>query len=217
MKKLIKNVLHATHLYGVAHRINTYFKQKKEVHVWKSTGRPVPPPHVIKQEVLKHYANQYKLKILIETGTYHGDMVEAMKGQFQRIFTIELADQLFEQAVKKFNKDKHIEVIHGDSGVELKRLMQRIHEPALFWLDGHYSGGVTALGKEVTPIFDELNHIFGSSEKGHVIVIDDARLFKQENSGYPTLKMLEEFVKQCRPDLGFVVEDDSIRLTPEVK
>jgi hypothetical protein len=214
MKKLIKKILSALHLHGFAYRIYSSFKQREEVRIWESNGRPSPPPHFIKQRILKQYATQFKLRVLIETGTYHGAMIDAIKGCFQKIYSIELADELCRQAVEKFKGYKHIEIIHGDSGVELERLMKRIHEPALFWLDGHYSGGVTALGKEVTPIFEELKHIFASAERGHVLVIDDARLFKEENSGYPTLEQLESFVKESRPDLNFAVENDCIRLTP---
>ena len=35
--------------------------------------------------------------------------------------------------------------------------------PAIFWLDGHYSAGITAMGEQATPIFKELTHIFGDS------------------------------------------------------
>ncbi len=44
---------------------------------WERQGRPVPPPHVVKQRVLRGYAERYHLNIFVETGTYRGDMVEA--------------------------------------------------------------------------------------------------------------------------------------------
>ena len=36
---------------------------------------------------------------------------------------------------------------------------KRQDKPCLFWLDAHYSGGITAHGAEMTPIFDEIRHI----------------------------------------------------------
>ena len=50
---------------------------------------PVPPPHVVKQRVLREYAERYELKVFVETGTYRGDMVQAMKPLFDKIYSIE--------------------------------------------------------------------------------------------------------------------------------
>jgi hypothetical protein len=47
----------------------------------------------------------------------------------------------------------------------------------LFWLDGHFCGGVSAHGDKGTPILEELNLILSHRVKEHVILIDDARLF----------------------------------------
>src|SRR5213076_2583878 len=136
---------------------------------WERRGRPVPPPHVVKQQVLRGYAERYHLKIFVETETYRGDMVQAMKPLFRKIYSIELGDDLFEKATRRFKRDAHIELIHGDSGKELGRIMQRINEPALFWLDGHYSAGDTARGEKDTPLYEELDHILRAPDLGHVI------------------------------------------------
>jgi len=37
---------------------------------WERKGRPIPPPHSIKQRILREYSKRYGLWILIETGTY---------------------------------------------------------------------------------------------------------------------------------------------------
>jgi hypothetical protein len=50
----------------------------------------VPPPHIVKQQTLRSYSKKFGLNILVETGTLHGDMVEAMKKDFERIYSIEL-------------------------------------------------------------------------------------------------------------------------------
>ncbi|MCF6290846.1 MAG: hypothetical protein L3J03_07615 [Desulfobacterales bacterium] len=160
---------------------------------------------------MKEYARKFNLPILIETGTYHGEMVLAMKNVFRDIFSIELQAELYSNAVNKFSKYKHIRIIQGDSTVELNKILQEIREPCLFWLDGHYSAGETAKGEKETPIMEELEQIFSSYHKGHVILIDDAREFVGEND-YPTLSALEAFVSERRPDSTFEVEDDIIRI-----
>lgn len=57
-------------------------------------GKPIPPPHLIKQETVKEYAHKFSIDILIETGTYLGDMVFAMKDVFSQIYSIELDSDL---------------------------------------------------------------------------------------------------------------------------
>src|SRR2546425_12007741 len=94
------------------------------------------------------YTTLFRSQIFVETGTYRGDMVEAMKPLFHKIYSIELSDALFAEAQRRFRLDTHVELIHGDSGKELGRVMERIHQPALFWLDGHYSAGDTARGEK---------------------------------------------------------------------
>ena len=185
----------------------------KAIREWERSGRPAPPPHVVKQNNLRTIARQYGLKTLVETGTYYGDMIEALECEFDAIYSIELSEELYRQAIARFAGRRHVELIHGDSGQVLKDLLERIQTPSLFWLDGHYSAGVTARGEKDSPIMEELSHIFGSPEIGHVIVVDDARCFGVE-PGYPTIGEIGEFAKARRPHSHVVVVDDAIRIMP---
>jgi len=159
------------------------------------------------------FAEKYRLRVLIETGTYYGDMVEAMKKYFSRIYSIELSNELYEKAKQRFAGDDRITIIHGDSGIELGKLMASLDQAALFWLDGHYSAGVTAKGDKDTPIYEELTHIFGSPQQGHVIIIDDARCFGTDPA-YPSIDELSGFIKAKNPNVRIEVKNDSIRIVP---
>ena len=175
----------------------------------------IPDP-LAKQQILLSYAEQYGLRVLVETGTYLGDMVEAMKDRFDRIYSIELDDDLFENAATRFASSDHVRIIHGDSGVLLNGVLSEINEPALFWLDGHYSGGPTARGASDTPVLKELSHIFGTARTGDVVIIDDAREFEysRHSRDYPTLRKLRKFVRDIAGDVDIAVVDDAIRITP---
>lgn len=159
------------------------------------------------------YAARFKAKTLIETGTYWGEMIQAMKPHFDRVVSIELSPYFYERAKRIFRRDKNVELINGDSGKEMGRVVDTLQDRALFWLDGHYSGGATAKGEKETPIFDELAQIFERAAVDHVIVIDDARCFGGDPE-YPTLDELKTFVLEKRPNFAFVVEDDIIRIFP---
>ena len=213
MKQVIKKFLKRTSIYRLLRNWLDLKSQKKELLEWERRGKPVPPPHVVKQRVIKRFAETYGLSILVETGTYQGVMVEAMKFHFDRIYSIELSNELYEKARLRFSSDKRIEIIHGDSGVQLGELVRKIDRPAVFWLDGHYSGGVTARGDKDTPIYEELSHIFSSQIIGHVVLIDDARCFGN-SPAYPTVRELSEFIKKKRPDSKIEIEDDIIKVTP---
>jgi hypothetical protein len=73
-----------------------------EMWKWSLKGNPVPLPSRVKQKIVKKYAKQFNLKILIETGTYLGDMVSATQQFFNEIYSIELCDSLYERAKKRF-------------------------------------------------------------------------------------------------------------------
>lgn len=178
--------------YGVLHTA----VQSVKCELWRKRGRPLPPPHGVKQKILRRIADQHGLNILVETGTHLGDMVYAQKNRFKAIYSIELGETLYRRAARRFRKYPHIKIIHGDSGDVLRELVPQLKAPALFWLDGHYSGAGTALGEDHSPIFRELNAIF-TMPVPYVIAIDDARLFGCD-PGYPTMDELIEFARSGR-------------------
>ena len=51
------------------------FRDRREVSRWEAMGRPCPPPHSIKQRLLREFKTRYGLEILVETGTFKGDMI----------------------------------------------------------------------------------------------------------------------------------------------
>jgi len=189
-----------------------YDAKNREIAEWEAKGCPIPPPHTIKQQTLIEYAKKYGLHTLIETGTYYGEMVEAMKDTFAHIYSIELGDVLYENARSRFAGLDHIEIIHGDSGEELANILNKIDSPVLFWLDGHYSEGTTVKGKVDTPIREELMGILNAPDIGHVIIIDDARCFGTDPA-YPSIAELTELIASKR-NIAIHIKNDSIRVTP---
>lgn len=192
-----------------------YFKpteksQKRQVEKWKKNGCPAPPPHFIKQSTIAEYQQKYGCEILVETGTYRGDMVEAQKKRFKKVISIELGVELHRKAQKRFRNDKNVVLVQGDSGKMLSTIMKDINEPVLFWLDGHYSEWVTAKGDKDVPIYEELDAIFADKNFNHVLLIDDARTFNGEGD-YPTVEKLGEYIKTKNPKYTIEVKYDIIR------
>ena len=180
---------------------------------WLRQGKPVPPPHLVKQRCVLQYGRRFNLRVLVETGTYRGEMVHALRAAFREIYTIELGQELYAEAQRMFAPFPHIHVLQGDSTKVLRDVLSRIEEPCLFWLDAHYSGKGTALADRETPVLGELDCIFSHAVKGHVILIDDARCFNGNND-YPPLAEIKAYVNERRPDQLCEVHNDIIRIYP---
>lgn len=174
-------------------------------------GRLDRAPHLLKRRLIANRTRDYKPIVFVETGTLFGDMTYAHRDRFQRLYSIELDDQLYERAARRFQSYPHIHILHGNSGEKIAEVLREIDRPCLFWLDAHYSGGVTARGDEMTPIIDEIRHILNHSVCGHVIVIDDARLFNG-NDGYPTFRVLRDFVESIDNSCLTWIENDTITI-----
>lgn len=188
-----------------------FFRDGRILLRWILSGRPVPPPHLVKQRVIRGYAKKFRLPLFIETGTYRGDMIAAVKADFEQIYSVELGRELHAQALRRFAAYPHIALLQGDSGEVLGDLLPRIERPCLFWLDSHFSDADTSRSTLITPIRRELDHILAHPlAHRHVILIDDARLFNGEDD-YPTMDSLQTQLRQA----GFrscIVKDDIIRI-----
>ena len=206
-----KRLLKRTFIYSFWNE----YREIRDYWRWLKIGSPPPPPHGIKQGVVKEYARTYQCRIFFETGTYLGDMIQAVKNDFRHIYSVELSEPLYRQAQLRFKKNHHINLLQGDSDKMIKETLKQIGEPCLFWLDAHYSGGITAKGNKHTPIIEEINAILKHSIKDHVILIDDARMFVGKD-GYPELSELKETIAMLRPKLNIAVEKDIIRIVKEV-
>ena len=186
--------------------------RKNQYDAWIKIGSPVPPPHEVKQMTIAEFQGKYGHSILVETGTYMGDMVEAQKRIFDRVYSIELGQELFENATKRFKYDSHISIFQGDSGKVLVDIIKLIDKPAIFWLDGHYSSGITAKAEKECPILEELDSIFNGKKLDHVILIDDARCFVGEND-YPTIDYLRSYILNKDSKYRMEIKNDVICFT----
>ncbi len=196
--------------FSLAYRL----KNELDIIKWKKKGSPVPPPHIIKINAINKYAIKNNTEILIETGTHHGLTVWTLRKKFKKIYSIELNEKLFTKVKEKFADFNHITIIQGDSGEKLEEVLKKLDKKALFWLDGHYSGGITSKGELETPIKKELEMIFNHHIKDHLLLIDDARLF-DGTKDYPTINEIENILKKNTNRYLMEVKDDIIRISPK--
>ena len=84
----------------------------------------------------------------------------------------------------------------------------------LFWLDGHYSAGLTARGATDCPIYVELESIAQLCKVPGVVLTDDALCFGRDKD-YPSLQELENCVRALMPTCTMAVNNNLIQLIPK--
>lgn len=192
----------------------THYKRNKELQKemenWEKAGRPAPPPHSIKEEIIKDYQSRFEYNTLVQTAVYSGEMIEAQKGFFNKIIAVELSENQYAIAKQKFSNDSNVFFVYGDSRAIMHKVLSTLHEPAIFWLNRQHSAGLNSKEKKRTPIFEELHALFNGKKLKHVILIDNARLFNG-TSGYPTIQELKEYVHKFDSTYTISVEEDIIR------
>jgi hypothetical protein len=130
-----------------------------------------------------------KFEYFVETGTYHGDTIIEMSKHFNKLYTIELSQDLYEQFQKREHNKEKIKSILGDSTQKISEVISEIQGNTIFFLDGHFSSCGTAKGNKDVPLIEEIESINSLFKFSGVIIIDDLRLFgtkKSEDWSYIT-------------------------------
>lgn len=161
-----------------------------------------------KRGLLATYAATYDT--FVETGTYLGLTAAFLAVAYKIVHTIELDPVLYENAQRRLRSFPNVHCYHGDSATVLQQILPSINGPAVFWLDAHYTGGITTRAAANTPVMGELMAILAHPIKTHLILIDDARWFVGRN-GYPGLRWLHTYVRDHSP-YDMVIHDDIIRI-----
>lgn len=169
----------------------------------------------ISKDVLKKYVKY--ADVFIETGTHIGNTTKnASDIGFEKVYTIELSEHFYKEALKRFAHNEKIVCIFGDSTEKLKEILNDLDVPAVFWLDGHWSMGNTAKGEKAVPVFEELEAIKNHHIKNHVILIDDLRLMGDVNEPIKEWSSisLQDVKNKCleiNPDYKFSFENGHVQ------
>ena len=180
---------------------------------YEQVGLTLPLPGLLKRAILLRVAREQACEALVETGTYLGDTPWQLRRAFKEIHTIEVNPELAGLARERFQGYPYIHAHEGDSGKLLFTVVPGLQSPTLFWLDGHYSAGITGRAESDCPIFEELRAIFELSKTPYAILIDDARCFGVDQD-YPTIEALEKFILKHNNRLTVRVENDIIFVLP---
>ena len=206
--KAFRKFLQRTPIYGLYKSLG----HRPDYWYWKLRGEPERSPHLLKQGAVREYAERYGLRVLVETGTYYGEMVAAMRNRFDEIHSVEFDSRLAQRAQKKFSRWPHIHIWEGDSQRMIPELLRSLRQPALFWLDAGYYGWAGLQGDKQR-LTTELEAILSHPVAGHVVLMDDARGLNGQN-GSPTVQQLKQRIESRFPGRFVEVKHDILRITP---
>jgi hypothetical protein len=143
----------------------------------------------------------------IESGSFTGNGIQrAIEAGFTHISSIELSQEYFKHCEMRFKNNSRVHLFLGDTEDVLEMIIAQITEPITFWLDGHYSGANTALGKHESPLMQELEIIKRHPVNIHTIMIDDLRCWKRPHYDFDTDNIIE-FLKTINQNYEIVLED----------
>lgn len=198
----MKSVLRNTAPYRLLTLIRGYLQ-------WGGRQYAAPSPHAIKQACLLR--NSFPDATWVETGTYLGQTTKVLSKVASMVHSIEPEPTLCANAKKYFSGYSNVEIHAGTSEEVFPSLLPRISGDVNFWLDGHYSAGVTFKGPQDTPIMDELRVV--SENLGHFgkvcVLVDDIRCFNPHLAEYATYPSLDVLVDWARANqLNWHIEHD---------
>jgi hypothetical protein len=148
--------------------------------------------------------------MFVETGTYLGEGVRAaLAAGFPAIRSVELSEKLFTENVQRFATVPQVKLFRGSSEEQLWNMIADVREPITLWLDAHYSGGITAKGKELSPILKEIAIIARHPIKTHTILIDDRRQMGTVDFDFVTEAQIASAIMAINPNYRITHETGS--------
>jgi len=150
----------------------------------------------------------------IETGTYMGGTTKWASVHFKKVHTIELSEVLYNKVKDELLAKGNIVPHLGDSRDVLPEILKNTNDNIIFWLDGHYSAGITAGKDDPCPLLKELEIIL-SRNNDDIILIDDARGLL-DGEGWPTIVQLYKKINSVSMKKKYlVICDDNLYVIPD--
>jgi hypothetical protein len=188
----------------------------KSFYQWYKREFGLYSPILVKHKVLKRYSLEHAY--WVESGTYFGHTTSFLSKISKKIvYSIEPSKALFDRAKEKFKNFKNVNIVNNTSEDCMDSILTNLTGNICFFLDGHWSDGITFKGENECPVLFELKSI----EK-HIknfdkitICIDDARCFSKVSSNYdksyPDINVIIKYAETN--NFNFFIEHDIIILT----
>ena len=151
---------------------------------------------------LDEIRNKYDCINYFETGLYdpttNVSLKQALKCNFDKLYSIEIRQDFVEKAKEIFNEDiKNGRLnLYLDDSTNMDKYLIELDKKTLFFLDAHVDNSNIHNYKKKCPLIEELSAIANLKRKDHIILVDDLRILKNKfpwgETSYGSINFLEE-------------------------
>lgn len=163
--------------------------------------------HADKERLVIETAKSYGIEHFVETGTWLGNMVEAVKDHFETVTSIEICPTAAHNARERFKDDGNVTIICGDSAKILPTV--ELRGATLFWIDAHSQFGDAYAGCPLEAEVAYLRRLAGYKSDhivlNHALIIDD--LDQLGKHDFPARSLIDD-VRQTYHRVDVVCEGD---------
>lgn len=163
---------------------------------------------------LQDYSNKFnfniKTKYFIETGTNTGKTVCFMQPHFEKVWSIELSQKLYNGFLQQAKSYGNVTTFLGPSEEVLPELCKKAEGNAIFYLDAHYCYGTSAKGISDCPLIEEIKAI-KERKYDDIIICDDLMYFSKVKQGLDWQHVTVEKIKEILgEDKSYIEHDDRL-------
>ena len=165
----IKNIYFK--LYNLKSINNTKKKDREDLKYWLKSGLKLPPPEIVKHNLILKYAKKENVKIFIGNETYINSRIPLINTCFRRV--VKIIDNSYEYSNA------------------LKNSLDLLNDKAIIWIDSQNN---IEQNNKIKAI-EQMNQIIDSAtqtEKQHILLWDNAHVFL-DNANLPSIQELKTF------------------------
>jgi hypothetical protein len=179
----------------------------------------IPHKYTISLSEFMTIKELFQPSIFVETGTFRGYSTEVAATLFDEVKTIELCPEIYLDTKKRLEPYyQNIEFFLGNSASVLPEISKSLKSRAFFYLDAHFCFNGTAKDFNDPPVMGELEGILKYAPSDSVIIIDDLRIFANNQrlpfdayNYYPSILDISNFLKAIAPEFSlFILGDEAI-------
>lgn len=132
----------------------------------------------LKEEFLTYIKSFFNTDLLIQTNFHDENITEKTVRLLDCVLSIELGENLYNEACKRFKNCPKVRLFHGESGDIIGDVISCANGRILFWLDGRYLTNESSLEIDHLSLIREVTCIEKSHTIDSIMMIDDATTFQ---------------------------------------
>jgi hypothetical protein len=179
-----------TNKVDIKNKITNFLENGISSWTGKRNVRYPEDGNIVFLEILENFKEQLNYKNIdtfFECGTHNGNNANDFSNVFNKVITVEINNNLYDEALEKYKDNNKISFILGDATTELEKyIKQNPKKRMVILLDDH--------SEYNSYILKELETIKNNSEVDHIIVIDD--IDKLGQGTYPTKEQIFNLIKE---------------------